>query len=131
MKTSLPLIALAFAGVGLALLGAAAEPTNQKPTPSQVVAELNEQVKDMAAAVAARDVHPLHMSDHAMPDEIIAVQKAAPDLSPDSKRKLDTLCAGLVKQASRAHHDAHHNDWHDARGHKNNLLPIRSKLRQS
>jgi hypothetical protein len=99
----------------MTLVTANADSPNQKTTPDNVVTELNAQAKNLATAVAARDVHPLHMIDHATPDEIASAQKAAPNLSTDKKQKFDALCADLAKQASRAHHDGHHNDWNDAK----------------
>ena len=115
MKTTLPLIALLFTAVGMTLVTANADSPNQKAAPDNVVTKLKAQAKDMTTAVAARDVHPLHMIDHAMPDEITAVQKEASNVAADKKQKLDALCTDLAKQASRAHHDGHHSDWNDAK----------------
>jgi len=75
---------------------------------------LEEQNQVFATGVQNRDVHILHKLDHAVSDEIAGLQKLEPALAADKKQQLEALLVDLSKQATRAHHDGHANNWEDA-----------------
>jgi hypothetical protein len=89
-------------------------PVRAEGTPSPLIT-LQKQAQDMATALQARDTHALHQIDHDVTTETAEWQKQEPaTLNHEQKAKLETLYADLAKQASRVHHDAHHQQWDDA-----------------
>jgi hypothetical protein len=75
---------------------------------------LEKQAKDLAADVAARDVHALHKLDYAVRAETAELQKGASAQPAARAEKLGALLTDIAKQASRAHHDGHAEKWDDA-----------------
>jgi hypothetical protein len=84
------------------------------PTPPASWATLEKQAKDLASAVQAQDVHPIHKIDHAIAEETAALKKSEPALPADQKAKLDGFLDDMAKQTHRAHMDGHAANWPDA-----------------
>ena len=87
--------------------------TTDAPSPATWTT-LEKQSKELAADIQAQDVHPIHKIDHAVTDETAALQKSAPPLPADQKKKLDALCADMAKHVHQAHLDGHASKWSDA-----------------
>lgn len=91
-----------------------AKPPPEGAAPPASWATLKKQSEDLAADVAARDVHALHKLDYAVRAETAELQKGESALPPAEAHKLGALLADIAKQVSRAHHDGHAEKWDDA-----------------
>ncbi len=85
----------------------AGDPSSSPTASATSWATLEQQSRDLAADIQARNAHPFTRSITPSPPKPPRCRKARVALPPDRKQKLDSLLIDMAAQAKRAHVDGH------------------------